>query len=360
MENKDEIIKNAVNNLFKNEISNYIFIYTPPKVGSTTLVSSLRISLGKKYNVIHIHDDIMLNVLTGINNISVNDILNYLSQQGKNIYVIDVYRTPIERKISEFFEKISPYHFNNTEQSINKYSIKRVSDRFNKLFPHLGLGDHYFEKYNITPISFDFNKKYIIQNINNIKYVKLRLLDSSIWDKILSNILQEDIVLINDYETDSKEIGYLYKKFKLEYKVPRNLYETIKNCKYLNLFYSSEERKDYLNSWNNKICDDFIPYTLREYTFYFNLCLENQSYNDIQAEHYFDNGCICKLCSPKRKEIFNRIKNGEKIVEKLNHNELINENIIKKNKIINDINNKINTNIKIKSPQIGMSIFNKK
>ena len=32
---------------------------------------------------------------------------------GKNVYVIDVYRSPIECKISTFFEKVGVYHFNN-------------------------------------------------------------------------------------------------------------------------------------------------------------------------------------------------------------------------------------------------------
>ena len=44
----------AFQQLFSNtNITNFIFIYTPPKVGSTTLVSSLRISLGGSFHVIH-------------------------------------------------------------------------------------------------------------------------------------------------------------------------------------------------------------------------------------------------------------------------------------------------------------------
>ena len=64
-----------LNKLFNTQNHNYVFIYTPPKVGSTTLVSSLRISLGNTFNVIHIHDDIMLSVLTGVNNVTVNEII---------------------------------------------------------------------------------------------------------------------------------------------------------------------------------------------------------------------------------------------------------------------------------------------
>ena len=92
-----QTMEECVNKLFNTATDNYIFIYTPPKVGSTTLVTSLRVSLGKSYNIIHIHDEIMLRVLTGITNVKINDIIHFLSNKGKNVYVIDVYRTPVER-----------------------------------------------------------------------------------------------------------------------------------------------------------------------------------------------------------------------------------------------------------------------
>jgi len=314
-----------LNKLFTNHSLNYVFIYTPPKVGSTTLVSSLRISLGNTFSVIHIHDDIMLNVLTGINNITVNEIINYISQKGKTVYVIDVYRTPIERKMSEFFEKISPYHFNNSEENVNNYSIKRVTDRFNKLFTHLSVGDHYFDKYNIAnPTPFDFEKKYTIQYINNVRYVKLRLHDSKLWGNILSSIFEQEVVLINDYQTTNKCIGDLYKRFKDEYKIPANYIELINNCKYLNFYFSIEERNQYIQNWINKI--EYVimtPYTNSEYKFYVNLYLENQYINDIQTEHYIDNGCLCICCSKIRKEIFTRAKNGETQFDKIIHQESV-------------------------------------
>ena len=80
-------IINIINKLFPNidNFNNFIFIYTPPKVGSTTIVSSLRISLGNEYSIIHIHDEIMLNVLTGINNVSINEIIDYLTNINKNV-----------------------------------------------------------------------------------------------------------------------------------------------------------------------------------------------------------------------------------------------------------------------------------
>jgi hypothetical protein len=332
------IITETVNKLFNTTTNNYIFIYTPPKVGSTTLVTSLRVSLGKSYNTIHIHDETMLSVLTGINNVKINDIIHFLSNQGKNVYVIDVYRTPIERKMSEFFEKISPYHFNNSAENISKYSIKRISNRFNKIFPHIENSDHYFDKYNILdPVAFNFEKKYSVQNVNNIKYIKLRLCDSNLWGHILSNIFQTDIIIIPDYKTDDKAIGKLYNQFKKEYELPLNYFDVVKNDKYLNFYYNELERNEYLNIWKNRITNEFTPYTENEYKFYMNLCLENQYINDIDIDHYIDNGCFCSYCSEKRKDIYFKAKSGEKNFEKIIHNELI------KNEKIKEITKKINS-----------------
>lgn len=339
----------VLNKLFNTINTNYVFIYTPPKVGSTTLVSSLRISLGNSFNIIHIHDDIMLNVLTGINNITVNEIINYISKKGNNVYIIDVYRTPIERKMSEFFEKLSPYHFNNSEENINKYSIKRVCNRFNKLFPHLANGEHYFDKYDIkNPVPFNFETKYTIQEINNIKYIKLRLYDSKIWGNILSTIFQREIILIKDYQTTDKIIAELYKKFKDEYEIPLNYFELINSCKYFNFYFSKEERKQYLQDWEKRITDNFIPYTSEEYKFYVNLYLENQYINDIQIEHYIDNGCLCLACTKARQEIFIKAKNGKTKFNKIIHQESLNKDIITRINKIKSISNNIKQNNRFK------------
>lgn len=346
MTDKFEKVKECVQKIFNLDTPKIIFIYTPPKVGSTTLVTSLRVSLGKSYNVIHIHDDIMLNVLTGITNISVNDIINYTSQIGKEVYVIDIYRTPVERKISAFFEKISNFHFNNTEENVGKYKIQKVISRFNKLFPHLETGDHYFEKYDIeNPIPFDFEKKYTVQEKNNIKYIKLRLCDSDIWSGILTQIFNTPIVIINDYQTDNKLVGDLYKKFKTEYMLPDNFFDLIKNCKYINFYYSEKERNNYFDIWKNKLCDSFRPFSDEEYKFYVNLSLENQYINDIQLNHYIDNGCFCNLCNNKRREIFIRSQNGEVITEKIIHTEVINNVIERRNNKIKKFTEIINTHI---------------
>jgi hypothetical protein len=325
--NKLTIIKEANNKIIKSEThKNIIFVYTPPKVGSTSLVSSIRLSAADKFVVIHLHDEVMLNYITGINDITINEIVWYNNYIGKNVYVIDVYRTPIERKFSEFFEKISPYHFNNYEEKINNYNINRVITRFNKVFPYLALGDHYIDRFDIgTKKPFDFENNYLHQKINNINYIKLRLKDSDKWGQILTKLLDTEITMINDYQTNNKTIGVLYQKFKNEYKIPINYFETIKNDYYLSFYYSETERNDYLNSWNSKISNEIVEsYSQDEYTFYVNLYLENQHLDDLQFEHYIDNGCLCNLCSGQRIHLLSIAKSGNKINTKIiHHNNLV-------------------------------------
>ena len=117
--------------------NNIIFVYCPPKVGSTTLVSSIRLSAAQKFTIIHIHDETLFSAISvnpNVGDISVADIIFYNKSLGKNVWVIDIYRSPIERKISEFFEQISPLHFNNSEKNINMYSLEKVTKRFNNIY----------------------------------------------------------------------------------------------------------------------------------------------------------------------------------------------------------------------------------
>ena len=298
-------------------ISNFHFIvlvFTPPKVGSTSLITSLRLSLPSCFTVLHIHDELMLNVLCNIQDITINEIIEYNKNLGKKIYVIDIFRTPIEHKISYFFENIS-YHFNNSEEQINNYDINLIIQRFNKLFPYLCNTDYYRQIYNIPLIdTFDFKHKYLYQNINNIKYIKLRLDDFDSWSTILFNIFGIPIYTVKEYETTNKTISSLFKSFKNNYKLPNNYFHDINNEK-LNYYLSIEEKQNYIQKWSNKLTNDFDPFTKEEYIFYSKITTENQLYFNIQQKHYMDEGCHCPLCSKKRNKLLFKIKNKQLITE---------------------------------------------
>ena len=276
----------------------------------------------------------MLKVFCGIDNITINEIIKYNKYLGKRVYVIDIYRSPIEQKISAFFEKIGPYHFNNTDQKVNNYNINKIINRFNNIFPYLSNYDHYREVYNIPyPETFDYDNKFICQTIDDIKYIKLRLKDSATeWSSIIKNILGIEIKIIKDYSTDNKPIKDLFKRFNDNYKIPKNLLELIKKCDKLKYYYSKNERNDYLQSWETKISINTVYYSEQEYILYSNLCNENQYINDVDNTHYIDIGCSCIGCSKKRNICITKINNGYNQVDKIDHNKAVNEyniNLIK-------------------------------
>jgi len=271
--------------------------------------------------VVHIHDELMLKVLCGVENVTINEIIRYNKMLKKNVYVIDIYRSPIEHKMSIFFEKIGNFHFNNTDEKVNEYSVGKVIKRFNNLFPHMNKSDYYKEVYNIPfPEHFDYENKYIKQEINGISYIKLRLMDSNVWSTILTKIFGVNMKIVKDYETDKKPIREIFNKFKNIYKIPGNFMQEIEKCEQLKYYYSPLEREAYLKSWRIKQTGIFTPYTENEYKLYMELSIDNQHIPDIHREHYIDVGCTCAGCSLKRNQIMNKLSRGINVDATIDHN----------------------------------------
>jgi len=326
-------------NINKNANKKLVFIYTPPKVGSTSIVSSLRIFGSAMFNIIHIHDEEMLRVLSNISGVTVNEIIQFNKYLGRDVYVIDVYRSPVERKISAFFEKVGVYHFNTSDENVNIYNFDKVINRFNKLFPHIANGDHFMDVYNIPlPHVFDFEKKYLLIEHNGIKYIKLRLRDSNCWSSILTNIFGLNIYTVKDYESMNKPIKDLYTQFKTNYRLPSNFLSDIMNCKYLNYYYSSDEIKEYIGQWATNSTIPFTSYTENEYKMYEELTIENAHLDYVQVNHYIDEGCLCKACFMKRQQMATRLINRQPVTERVVHIEAKNELLTKRVEKANRIN----------------------
>ena len=300
---------------------NLIFVFVPPKVGSTSLVSSIRLWASHKFNVLHIHNEIMLKVLYDIQGITVNELIEYNKSLGKQVYVIDVYRSPIEHKMSAFFETLSSFHFNTSVEQLKNIKVEKLIQRFNRIFPHIANNDYYREKYGLDSVMpFNFETKYILQRKNEISYIKLRLKDSHEWGRVLSGLLNTEIRIVKDYETENKPIKDVYKAFKDKYRLPVNLFELVKNSESLKNYYSEEERAQYVANWNGKIvAESMRVYSTEEFNLYNEISVENQCMSDTHTEHYIDLGCTCLACSSKRARLLEKIKRGETIDDKIIH-----------------------------------------
>lgn len=336
---------NKILNITQSNLTKIIFIYSKPKVGSTSLVTSLRIFLSNTFNVIHIHDEEMLRVLGNITNITVNEIILYNHFIGKEVYVIDVYRSPVERKISTFFEKIDCYHFNNFCNEVNKYDIHKFFNRFDKIFPYIGNGDHFIDTYNISiPSQFNFENKYLHIKDHGINYIKLRLKDSDYWEDILTKILKETVKIVKDYETVKKPIKDSYLRFKQGYKIPINFLEDLDKCPYLNYYYSESEKLEYLNEWKEKSKDYVSSFTADEYKIYEYISIDNNHLDIIQRRHYLDEGCRCKGCRIKRFNTRQKILNGETKFDGIIHEDVKSDILVSRINIINKIRSIKNNN----------------
>lgn len=335
-------------NISKFPSNKLVFVYSAPKVGSTSIVSSLRIFGTDKISVIHIHDEEMLRILGSVSGITINEIILYNKHIGRDVYVIDVYRAPIERKISAYFEKIGSYHFNNSDEIVNTYNVNKVINRFNNIFPHIANGDHFMDKYDIKiPLSFDYSNKYLLVQENGITYIKLRLMDSALWGPILTTIFGTNIKTIKDYESSNKPIKDLYARFKSEYKIPKNFLDELTSCKYFNYYYSEEEQQKYINWWSAKSTTHFSPYTSDEFIIYEQLTIENSHIDNIQVNHYMDEGCLCKACSIKRCEMANKLNQGLFVTDRIVHTEAKNELLVKRVERANRINENIARQLQI-------------
>lgn len=241
---------------------NNIFVCSGGKCGSNILHNTF---INNNY------DSIKLRNISDYKLIS-NDYFTYIfdridlsCKNYENIYIIDSYRTPIERKISSFFQHIQGYLPN-----YNQLSIKEISDFFNTNIL-LTIEDYHsidqvMTHYNVPLFnSFDLKKKYNIVKQNNKIFIKILFKDIQNWDKILSNIFKKEINLYNSNLIENKEINNLYKEFKENYKVPKKYINTILvNDTHFKIYNTKSEQTEYINYWLNRSYEEDFYYKYKK------------------------------------------------------------------------------------------------
>jgi len=333
-----------------------VLVYCPQKVGSTSLVSSIRLSASDQIFTMHTHEETIFEFsnkdVNGNDNsdITVSDVLqntcvmNRLTNLPRKIYLIDIYRSPMERKISEFFHEISMLHFHNSEDQVADYPIQKIINRFHQVCPHLDNTDYFREKYRLQPEDippcFDFNKKYIRVEKQGVVYVKLRLQDSHQWGNILTTVLEKPITAVKDYETRNKKIGELYQKFNQVFKISFDVFKQLENCPQLKYYFNFEERSEYLMKWWKRTIGNVVSFNHDEFKFYQKISIDNQHIFLPQKAHYGDDGCLCLHCANKRRHILDKVKQGGTQYFETNlHNILENQHLPASNSVVVRLNN---------------------
>lgn len=220
------------------------FVFCGGKCGSKTLYHTLE-------NSLHVHSNINFQkmLLNGEKDITIFDIINY-NRSNKKIYIIDSYRTPIERKLSSFFENIRTHLPNYKELSMDAITSYFNTNLLARLEEYHSL-DEVFRYFRVDPFTkFNFEKKYISKNYENITFVKIRFQEINEWEYILSDIFNKPINMKKRNLTETKEIFNLYTEFKQIYKVPKSyIHDQLGNDVQFKIYNSQKEQKEYINKW---------------------------------------------------------------------------------------------------------------
>lgn len=227
-----------------------VFVYCSRKCGSMTLTKTFN----QYYKAFHVHNQQDFVNFYKETKYSIFDVIEYNSKTNKDIYVIDVYRTPIERKISSFFQSIDN-HFPNYKKYNTRTLIKFFNRRFIYNLEEFQSIDEIMKHYDIPVFTnFDFEKGYNIVKKDNIHFIKLRFNDIQNWSKILSNIFNRNINIISDNISDNKEYAHIYKVFKKYYFIPKNYYFNIlPNDINFKIYNTEEEQKEYYEKWKKRL-----------------------------------------------------------------------------------------------------------
>jgi hypothetical protein len=228
-----------------------IFVYCGGKCGSTTLTTTFE----QYYKTMHVHsDEEFKKIKSKQSKYSIFDVIEYNKKTQDKIYIIDSYRTPIERKMAGFFNNIHKLLPN-----YKQYKLRDLIHYYNSKQCYTCEEYHSIDEimnYYKLPLfeSFDFEKKYNLLVHENIHFIKIRFNDIKNWSEILTNIFNMPIKIKSDNLSETKSYATLYENFKKIYYVPNKYYtQILPNDKHFKIFNTEEEQKKYFEKWKERL-----------------------------------------------------------------------------------------------------------
>ena len=221
-----------------------VFILCGGKCGSSTLSSSFQ-KLG--YKTLKVHGK-----LDYINQFKEDKLYECINNSSKHkpVIIIDVYRTPIERKISSFFQNIQYYIPDWQSKSIEQL-ILEFNNKYLYVLEEYHSINEAFDYYQISHFhEFDEKKNYNLLKKDNKIFIKLLYKDIQKWNKILTLIFNQPFVITKDNLSNQKDYYKTYQQFLSKYKVPKSYFDKLVKDKEFKIYNTKEEQVSYLEYWN--------------------------------------------------------------------------------------------------------------
>jgi hypothetical protein len=260
-----------------------VYVYCSGKSGSSTLTKTF---IKNSYNTLHVHNsfDFKIHNIESKLNSNLFELIENSMKNHDNVYIIDVYRNPIERKISSFFQN---YNDNNNIDYITNKIDKFIYNAENYYSMHEIF--NYFKLPNFD--SFDFNNRYNILQYKNITFIKLRFEDINDWGYILTEIFKKSITIYNDNLSENKKYKDELNIIKKMYQIPEYMIQIIQNNKEFKIYNTIKSQQNYLDYWSKRtkiykyenIPNDFIP------KIYIELNEDFKDFTELQAKTHYEN-----------------------------------------------------------------------
>lgn len=225
-----------------------VIVYCGAKCGGTTLAKTFQ---NNGYKTLHMHGEKspgMFSCSVKLNS-TIYDVVDNSCKSNK-VYIIDSYRTPIERKISAFFQqinnKIDEYENLHIDELIKIFNEKHLNQEnyhpLNDIMAHYDLNN--FE-------NFDSDRGYNIIEKDNKVFIKIRFDDINNWSDILSKIMGKNITMHPDNLTKHKKSATLYNTFKNKYKPPKSYIDNVRKDDEFKIYNNYKKNAEYIYKWFN-------------------------------------------------------------------------------------------------------------
>jgi len=249
-------------------ITKKIFIWQMGKVGSSTILASLK-PYTKRYNW-QFHARISNEPFWQYNNIihshSAKPIYHTLHHSDEDFIVISLVRDLLQRNISAVFQSMcdeSPgnHYFIAPERKLKTWSYEQIQEEIIRKLLHLNLSNqltdwydvlfksHFYypdvDRYHIDIYSTPFDRKKGMQVYESktprIKMLIIRLENLNKLEKEIGRFLGiQNFELCNNNIAAHKWYKKLYQKFKKTYEPTQQELDHIYNSKFMNYFYGSD------------------------------------------------------------------------------------------------------------------------
>ena len=217
-----------------------VYINCGGKSGSKTLEKTL----SQYYGCLHTHGNFYFQqfVMKNTNNTLYEFIKKSMDSFNK-VFVIDVYRTPIERAISSCFQ-------NKSDTTLDNFNY------------NLLIGENYscieeilYELKLPRIHKFNFKNRYNRIVYKNLHIIKIRFQDINDWDKILSTLFKREINIIPDNLSINKSYYNNYKQVLKNIIIPSSYFKSLINSNEFKLYNNNTEINNYILKWKPQIED---------------------------------------------------------------------------------------------------------